>query len=144
MRFKYLILLTSLVYGMARGDNFKIERIEPPFWWTGMNNPKLELLVYGPNISSTEAEINHPGVEISDIKRVPNPNYLFIELEIGKDIPPGYFEIVFRKNWEIQVKYAYELRSRKPGSLSRKGFDKSDAIYLLMPDRFSNGDTLNG
>jgi len=143
MKLKYLLLLTILAQGIARGDTFEIERIEPPFWWTGMANAQLELLIYGKNISSLTPEINHPGVVITDILKVPNPNYLFIDIEIGKDIPPGFFEIVFRKGRDIQVKSTYELRLRKPGSADRLGFDHSDVIYLLMPDRFSNGDTLN-
>lgn len=120
-----------------------IERIEPPFWWTGMTNPTLQLLVYGKNIALTEPEINFPGVEINEIYRTANQNYLFITINIKPDIPPGNFEIFFKKGRQSILTKSFELRQRKFDSASRKGFNPGDAVYLLMPDRFANGDTLN-
>jgi glycosidase len=120
-----------------------VERIEPPFWWTGMVNSQIQLLVHGSNISSTSPEINFPGVEITDVLRIANPNYLFININIKPDIPPGNFEIFFKQGRTTILTKIYEIRQRKIGSFARRGFDQSDAIYLIMPDRFSNGDTTN-
>jgi len=143
MNLKYSIFLLFLLQGTVWAEESKIERIEPPFWWTGMSNPQLQLLVYGKDISITVPEINHPGVVITGVSKVTNPNYLFVEIEISRDIPPCEFEIFFKKGKSVHTSFKYELRGRKPGSSSRKSFDKSDVVYLLMPDRFSNGDTSN-
>lgn len=143
MNLKYCIILAILLHGKVWADDVKIERIEPPFWWTGMASPQLQLLVYGKDISLASPEINQPGVVITGVSKVTNPNYLFVDLEISRDIPPGAVEIFFKKGKTIYTTAQYELRGRKPGSANRKSFDKSDAIYLLMPDRFSNGDTSN-
>ena len=136
-----IVLLLSQIVLDAK--TVTIERIEPPFWWTGMANPQLQLLVYGIEISSTVPEINFPGVEISEVLRTANPNYLFININIKPDIPPGNFEIFFKKGKTAAVTQSFELKQRKIESAGRKGFNESDAIYLLMPDRFSNGDTTN-
>jgi glycosidase len=143
MKLKYSIVLLFLLQGTVWADDSKIERVEPPFWWTGMSNPQLQLLVYGKDISVTVPELNHPGIVITGVSKVTNPNYLFVELEISKDIPPCEFEIFFKKGKSVYTSFKYELRGRKQGSSSRKSFNKSDAVYLLMPDRFSNGDTSN-
>jgi neopullulanase len=120
-----------------------IDRIEPPYWWTGMVNPQLQILVHGTNLSSVIPEINYPGLEITEIKTIANPNYLFIDINIKPDIPPGSFEIFFKQGRTTVATKIYELKQRKIGSSSRKGFNEMDAIYLVMPDRFSNGDTTN-
>jgi neopullulanase len=143
MKFKFLIVLTFLLQGTVSADDQKVSRIEPPFWWTGMADPQLQLLIYGKDISLTTPEINHPGIVLADISKVTNPDYLFLNLEISRDIPPGIVDLVFKKGRETYYTAHYELKGRKAGSANRKGFDKSDVIYLLMPDRFSNGDSTN-
>ncbi len=143
MRLRLVLIILLLCQIVLDAKTVTIERIEPPFWWTGMANPQLQLLVYGVEISSTVPEINFPGVEISDVLRTANPNYLFISINIKPDIPPGNFEIFFKKGKTALVVQSFELKQRKTESAGRKGFNDSDAIYLLMPDRFSNGDTTN-
>jgi neopullulanase len=130
-----------VLYFSSEAVSQTIDRIEPPFWWTGMSNPSLQLLVYGENIASTEPEINFPGVEISEVQRTANQNYLFISMNIAREIPPGTFEIYFKNGKSTSITRSYELKQRKFDSAGRKGFSSADAVYLLMPDRFSNGDT---
>ena len=107
-----------------------------------MRNTELQLMVYGENIANCNVDISYPGVRIISIVSVENPNYLFINLNIG-NATSGKFEIVFTKNNEKIATYTYQLLERIQGSSMRKGFDASDVIYLLYPDRFSNGDTSN-
>jgi glycosidase len=135
-----------IVFGFSfslYSQNIALERIEPPFWWAGMNNPNLQLLVYGENISTTTPEIKYKGVKILDFRTLTNPNYLFIDLEIGTKAKPGSFNIEFKEGGTVQAEYRYELKTRAAGSSQRKGFDQSDAIYLLFPDRFANGNPNN-
>ncbi len=115
------------------------ERVEPPFWWADMMHTGLQLMVYGENIGSTRVEINHPGISLKEVVAVESPNYLFIYLDIA-DAAPGIFPIHFISDEEMVYSYDYVLRPRDPESRYREGINVSDAIYLLMPDRFANGD----
>lgn len=137
--FLLFIALTGPVSAQGPADL----HVEPPFWWAGMKNPSLQLLVYGKDIAFTNVSLNYPGVTLRDKVSVENPNYLFLNLEIAADAKPGVFVISFMRNRKVAYQYAYELRQRKEGSAGRKGFTPADVIYLLMPDRFANGDPTN-
>lgn len=119
----------------------KIERIEPPFWWAEMHNPKLQLMIYGKDIASFQPSISNKSIEITGIIKTENPNYLFIDLNFEKSTA-GTFDILLKKG-KKELKYTYELKQREPNSAKRKGFDSSDVVYLLMPDRFANGNPAN-
>lgn len=124
------------------GEHFTEGRIEPPFWWTGMNNPELEILIYGRNIGDAGVSIDYPGVELLQVTRVENPNYLFVKVSIGPGTPAGQMDIVVRN--EVGVRsYGYELRERQPQDSRILGLGPEDLIYLIMPDRFANGDPDN-
>ena len=103
----------------------------------------MQLLIHGNRISDYEILIAYPGVEVKAKHMTGNPNYLFVDLEISADVRPGTFDIVVEYQREIVANYAFELKERKAGSAERKGFDNSDVIYLLMPDRFANGNPDN-
>jgi len=118
-------------------------RVEPGNWWVGMASPSLQLLVHGSNIASSDVKIDYPGVTLRQTIKVESPNYLFLDLVIGEDAKPGVFPIDFVVNKKVVATYRYELLSRVEKSSQRKGFDASDAIYLIMPDRFANGDPSN-
>jgi len=121
----------------------QIDRIDPPNWWIGFENPNLQLMVYGENISTLTPEINYEGVEIYSVTKAQSPNYLFVNLKLAKNVKPGSFDILFKDAKKVVSKYRYELNQRTEGSAQRKSFDNSDVMYLLFPDRFANGDTLN-
>ena len=120
-----------------------LSRIDPPFWWTGFKNTELQLLVYGKNISTTTVTVDYPGFLLKKIHKVENPNYLFLDLTISNGTRQGIAPIQFKLKDKIVRKYLYELKVRKKGSAQRKSFTSHDVIYLLMPDRFANGDTTN-
>lgn len=119
-----------------------IEHMEPPFWWTGMQHKKIQLMVHGKQIGEFAPSLAYPGVRIEAVTRVPNKNYLFIDLGIGDDAAPGRFDITF-SNGGQRIKHAYQLMAREQGSAQRTGFNSGDAIYQIMPDRFANGDPSN-
>lgn len=118
-------------------------RVEPPFWYAGMNNPNLQLIVHADQVGLTTPEIDYKGVKITTVNKIENVNYLIIDLQLDKNVKPGSFIIKFIENGKSKYSYSYELKIRKQDSAERKGFDAGDAIYLLMPDRFSNGDPKN-
>ena len=120
-----------------------VNRVEPPSWWVGMKNQQLQLMVYGEQIGEAEVSISYPGVTLASFDRVQNPNYLFVNLEIQDNTVPGTFDIFFTLPNKKVLTYSYALNSRRNGSAQRKGFDASDAMYLLFPDRFANGNPTN-
>ena len=120
-----------------------LERIEPPCWWTGFKNTNLQLLIHGKNIASTTVTVDYPGFVLKKVHKVENPNYLFLDLAISAGTRPGIATIQFKLKDKIVGKYLYELKARKKGSGQRKSFTSHDIIYLLMPDRFANGDASN-
>ena len=138
--FSVIIILITL--NLASGQ-IQLERVEPMFWWAGMKSPDLQLMVYGENISETDVSLEYPGVELVSVAKVQNPNYLFIDLKLSETVKPGSFELLFQKENETVETYKYELKAREKGSASRKGFDQSDVIYLITPDRFVNGNPDN-
>ncbi|MBE9466726.1 MAG: glycoside hydrolase family 13 protein [Bacteroidetes bacterium] len=139
----FLIIFLLTFSHLSFSNNISLERVEPMFWWAGMQNPDLQLLVHGENISQAEVSINYEGVKLKKVNKVENPNYLFLDIVVSKNAKPGIFEIKFKKNNKLVETYKYELRERNTKTDINKGFDASDAIYLLMPDRFFNGNPAN-
>ncbi|MEJ5963916.1 glycoside hydrolase family 13 protein [Pedobacter immunditicola] len=132
-----LLLFTSIVQAQ------QLQRVEPMFWWVGMQNTKLQLLVYGNDISSLEAQLNYPGVTLEKVHKVENSNYLFLDLEITADAKAGKFPITFAQKGKKKLQYQYELKNRDQSASRIQGITNKDLIYLLMPDRFANGDPKN-
>ncbi len=142
---KYTIL-TLLVLFFAQisfAQKPELQRVEPMFWWAGMKSPKLQLLVYGKNIAETKVSFKYEGVKLESVVSVENPNYLFLNLHISAKAKAGKFVISFTKGKKEVLTYNYELKQRVENSAQRKGFDASDVIYLIMPDRFANGNPEN-
>ena len=120
----------------------QVTRVEPLSWWTGMKMP-LQLLVQGENISAYDVTVEGgKGVEVEKVNKADSPNYLFVDVAIAANAQPGTYYIVFSKDGE-SFKYPYELAERREGSAERTSFTTSDMIYLIMPDRFANGDPSN-
>jgi len=134
MRYFLVFLFLSTYFATAQ-----IDRIEPPFWWADMEQDSLQVMLYGKNIA--QFEIKAKGANLIDVKRVKNENYLFLNFNLSSQ-SSGIFEIQFLKGNRIKHRVPYEIKSRRERS-AIKSFDASDVIYLLMPDRFANGDLEN-
>ncbi|WP_461631569.1 glycoside hydrolase family 13 protein [Labilibaculum euxinus] len=144
MRTFLISLLMGSIFSLSSfAEKAKIERVEPMFWWVDMKNPNLQLLVHGENISKYDVSINYPGVTIERMIKTDKPNYLFVNLLIKKGTKAGRFNLVFSERGKKKASYPYELKARKKDSANRKGYDASDVVYLIMPDRFANGDPKN-
>jgi neopullulanase len=135
------LLFLIFISGIANCQ-VSIDHIEPPFWWTGMKENKVQLMLHGAGIGSTEAIIKGKGVSV--IKLFPAGNdYLFIDMKIGLVAVPGKVKIYFKVGKDTVTSIDYELKAREKGSAQRKSFTTADALYLIMPDRFANGDPSN-
>jgi glycosidase len=118
----------------------EVKKIEPPFWYANMHQTELQILCYGKNIAQYEVSLSKG--KLIQLRKTENPNYLFILMDT-KGLNSGKFQINFIKNHKIHQTKIYELKQRKEQSRYRKGFNSSDVIYLLMPDRFANGNPAN-
>jgi len=119
----------------------QIQKVEPAFWWKGMKNPELQILVYGKNIANDQIELSD-GVQIKDIQKVENPNYVFVTVNTNEINVPK-FNISIKKGKKNISTYTYELKQRQSNSATRESFTSKDVMYLIMPDRFANGDEKN-
>ena len=117
----------------------QIKKIEPPFWWSNMKTSQIQVLLYGENINKYEVKSELP---IENISKVENPNYLFVTFNTEGKEAKKYSISLWEKKKKKQT-ILYELKARRANSAERKGFDASDMIYLLMPDRFANGNPDN-
>jgi glycosidase len=138
-----LLLLCCIAIALPAQSDTNLQRVEPPFWWAGMKNPRVQLLVHGKNIASTHPVIAYQGVRIEQVIRVENPNYLFVNLLLLDNVNAADFTIDFQRDGKSAHRYDYRLLPRAPGSAERRGFDNSDVMYLITPDRFVNGDLSN-
>jgi glycosidase len=119
----------------------QIDRVEPPFWYADMNLSEVQIMFYGKNIAQNEVNVSN-GVVIKTVQKTENPNYLFVTIDT-KNVVPQDLIFSFSKNKKVVFTKSYSLKSRRKDSRFRKGFDSSDMIYLLMPDRFANGNPNN-
>lgn len=141
---KNLILFISILCVLpVMAQETGLKRIEPANWWVGMKYNQVELLVHGDNIGATTPAVNYPGVNIINIKKSDSPNYLFVTIDIAATTKPGKFPIEFARDGQIQSRFDYQLLAREKKSAQRQGFSPKDAIYLITPDRFANGNTGN-
>ena len=139
--FSLIVCLLCLFSANAqKKKQIDIKRIEPAFWWTGLQQKEIQLLVYGTELSGANVEIDYPGVTISRIEQVENPNYQFIYLKLDDNVNPGMVNINFKEG-KLKKTIPFELKRRS--KTTYKGFNASDAIYLITLDRFANGNTAN-
>lgn len=132
-------LISFLLLFFSLFTQAQVDRIEPPFWWEGMKNSTLQLMLYGEDIADYSLKI--PAVEKIEVHRVENPNYLFVDLDLS-DQQHGIVEINLLKKGKVQSSIQYEIKTREQRP-NLDSFNAADVIYLLMPDRFANGDPSN-
>lgn len=116
--------------------------VEPPHWWVGMAEHRLQLLAYGPDIAHSRVSVDGSGMSLERVQRTDSPHHLFLQLRVAADARPGTRKLVFKRRG-ARHEVAFALKPREPGSAQRRGFDGRDVLLNLMPDRFANGDPSN-
>ena len=141
----FIVLILSIIaisLNIFSQEEIKsIEKVEPPFWWAGMEFGELQLMVYGKDIANLEPLVNHSEIKLIDYKKGDSPNYLFLNLDVST-AAVGEFQIQFVRGRQ-SLTHSYFLLEREDNSAQREGFNSSDVIYLITPDRFVNGDYSN-
>jgi len=141
MKKSLAILLFFISFNLILSQ--KIERIEPANWWVGMKNNSVTLLIYGKDISDLQPTISYPGITITENKTVENKNYLFLTLQINPEAKAGTVKIKFSKDKKVVLTKDFLIYNRETNSANRESYGSKDAILLIVPDRFSNGDEKN-
>jgi len=120
--------------------------VYPPHWWVDMKWNKVQLLVRStqPDFNQADVRINYPGVTLDKIDRLENAHYYALDVTVAPGTKPGNVSIDFiRKGKTKSVTWVLKPRRPNKGKAFAQGIDAGDVIYLLMPDRFSNGDVTN-
>lgn len=143
MKLRTLISITFLCgFCLAIQSAAKVQRIDPPYWWVGMADTRLQLQVYGADIRDAVVDVEYPGVSIDSVVRLDGSNnYQFIYLNISPEAKPGTMKIKWNDG-KKSISRNYELRARKPGD-GAQGFTSADVLYMIMPDRFADGNPAN-
>ena len=136
-----LMVLLVFISSVGKSQDY---HIYPTNWWVGMKNPKLQIIIHATGIGNASAFVIHyPGVKIEKVNRVENKNYVFLDLTIAPNAKAGKFSI--QVSGVTQTAIPYELKNKETGDGKTRirGVNASDFIYLMMPDRFANGDPSN-
>ncbi len=141
MKRKILSLLTALLTLSAVAQQPVIHKVAPHFWWADMEESELQILLYGAALAEYTPTVVGNQVQLKEIVALPNPNYLLLYLDT-KAAPAQTFTIQLSKGGET-YDLSYELKARQGRRRDIEGFDSSDVLYLVMPDRFANGDPSN-
>jgi glycosidase len=140
-RIVFLFIFSAVCFQLNAQNTF--DKVEPSFWWVGMQDSALQIMVHGDEISDLTPEISNRHISLNSVSRTENSNYIFLNLSITSKAKPGIFKIDFLKKGKKVGRIDYELKQRSPSSRMREGFNKSDVIYLISPDRFVNALTEN-
>ena len=134
--------ITTLgAWAVPMTPDFKVDRIEPTNWFVGMKDPSLQLMVYGKNVRDAEVTTSYAGVKIDSLVRLESPNYLLVYLNTT-GAQPGIMTLNFKAG-KTTMEVKYEFKAREMSGDQRMGFTNADVLYMLMPDRFANGNPAN-
>jgi len=152
------VVVAAMMLGIVpSAQAMNVQRTEPLCWWTNMTCP-LTLMVYGEDLAGSEVAVEAIGREgekakrlsgesdgrieglvVKQVRNADSKNYLFIDLDVNA---AGVYQFTL-KNGKKKAKFIYEIKNRNVSNCIRESFSSKDMIYLLMPDRFRDGDTTN-
>lgn len=135
-----LILLIVFLFSWGGGQTaraMEIKKVAPSFWWAGMKNPELQILLYGENLALSDVSVSGEGIYLKETVRQDNPNYLLLYFDLS-EAKAQTFQILL-KSGKKERRISYELKARGRKGEEVKGFTSEDVLYLIMPDRFANG-----
>lgn len=141
---RFSLLAAALMAGASLFGAQKapmVTNVEPPYWWVGMANDTLQVMLTGPDIAQASAEVDYSGVKLDRQVSLDSPNYKLLYFTIAPDTKPGRMPIRLNLNGRKHT-LDYELKARDMKGEDYEGFSAADVLYLLMPDRFAQGDAV--
>lgn len=138
-----LVLSSILFISLVAVSEGRSLRVEPPFWWAGMEEPTLELMLHAERVADYEVRLDdRAGARLIKVEKADSPNYLFVTIDLKNISGNSALEFIL-KHTDAELSFEYAIKQRTAKSAARRGFDMRDSIYLITPDRFANGDTSN-
>ncbi len=141
---RFSLLAAALMAGASLFGAKKapmVTNVEPPYWWVGMANDTLQVMLTGPDIAQASAEVDYSGVKLDRQVSLDSPNYKLLYFTIAPDTKPGKMPIRLNLDGRKHT-LDYELKARDMKGEDYEGFSAADVLYLLMPDRFAQGDVV--
>ncbi len=135
-------LLLLLFAASAYGQQIIIDKMEPPNWWCGMNKSEIQLMVYGENLSNVDVKSTSKMFSVTSVEDAENSDYCFVNIKLDEEITPGEYKLEI-SNGASDASINFPILKRKSDENRYRGFDQQDVIYLITPDRFSDGDPGN-
>lgn len=136
-----MALFSFFTWPVAAASTPAIKKVAPTFWWAGMKNPELQILLYGDRISSAEVSLSSQDIFLKEVVKQKNPNYLLLYVDLSEAAPQTFH--IYLKIGKKTLTIPYELKQRTREGNDIQGFSASDVLYLIMPDRFANGNPDN-
>lgn len=138
---KFFIAILFIVT-ISFAQNLSVEKVEPSNWWIGMKLNKIQLMIYGSNLKNFSASFDDRKIKVLKTHQLENPNYAFIDIEIPNNLPAKVYKLKLNSSNKT-VSIDFPIYKREKTKNKFQGFNQTDAIYLIMPDRFVNGDVSN-
>lgn len=137
----FVFILCAISISLSQ--NFRVERIEPPNWWFGMKTDTIQILLYGTNVASVDVYPSHRGATVIDFHKAESPNYLFIDLLVDNTVNENLNFEIGLANDDYDTVITFPILQREKREKAFQGFNQSDVVYLIMADRFCDGNTDN-
>ncbi len=119
-----------------------VSKVEPPSWWSGHSINPVRLLVRGQNLIGARVKAPGPQLSISDVRINSRGTYLFVSVSIEPSARPGEYSLLLETSGGM-TRIPFRLDPPLDSVTHFQGITNSDVIYLIMPDRFSDGDGRN-
>ncbi len=132
-----LLLATTSLFGQSP----LVTKVEPPNWWVGMKTNRIQLMMYGENLAGVKASSGSSAIKVLGIQ-TPNSSHAFVDIRISPSARPGSYQLSL-KSQSGAAQISFPLLKREVGAQRHQGFDQTDVVYLITPDRFANGDATN-
>lgn len=136
------LFLFHFVGTVIFGQSVRLDKVEPPNWWSGMQWSEVQLMLYGDQLNGCTARFEDERLQVRAVHTLPNPHYAFVDVAIPDDLPDGTYTLIVENNG-TEARHDFPIRQRKNDDIQHAGFGPKDVVYLLTPDRFANGDTEN-
>ena len=144
MKKLFSLIIAVCLYLFASADEYKVDGVYPTHWWVGMKNPKVQVMLRGANIQENTFSVKYPGVQLVKVHKPQNRGYILLDLVISASAKPGIVKLhMHNPNGMGDIPFPLKARSKGKGVTRNMGVTSEDLIYLIMPDRFSNGDPSN-
>ncbi len=136
-----LLIVVVVLVSISSIAQTSVKKVEPANWWIGLPHDPM-LLVYGDGLGNAKVSTSYPGVTISKVEPQPNGHHLFVWVKVAKTARPG--SVKFRVQTASKTTdFSWSLARRESIAGRFQGISHDDVLYLIMPDRFADGDTKN-